>query len=88
MRRSPRDFKILAVLGIAVALWIILGFEKGDTTSDAVDIDYRRLIEANGTGAHSLEHTAFAPLWISGRNTHDADYLFTFFERWGDPTQS
>ncbi len=49
MRRSPiwpSTFpKVLAVLGIAVALWIVLGFEKSDTTSDAVDIDYRRLHE-------------------------------------------
>ena len=37
--------KVLAVLGIAVALWIVLGFEKSDTTSDAVDIDCRRLHE-------------------------------------------
>ena len=47
MRRSPiwpSTFpKVLAVLGIVVALWIVLGFEKSDTTSDAVDIDYRRL---------------------------------------------
>ncbi|MDE0308591.1 MAG: tripartite tricarboxylate transporter TctB family protein [Acidiferrobacterales bacterium] len=41
----PSTFpKVLSVLGIAVSLWIVLGFEKSRGTAK-IEIDYRRLTE-------------------------------------------
>jgi len=43
----PSTFpKVLAVLGIIISLYVLLGFEKGDD-SKTPDIDYRRLWEYN-----------------------------------------
>lgn len=40
----PSTFpKVLTVLGIAVALWILLGFEKSPNTTAECEINYRRL---------------------------------------------
>ena len=40
----PSTFpKVLTVLGIAVALWILLGFEKSPNTKAECEINYRKL---------------------------------------------
>ena len=44
----PSTFpKILAILGIACSLVIVLGFEKSQKPPEAMDINYRRLTEYN-----------------------------------------